>query len=70
MAKRMVKIKFLPDGTVKINNAGNPDAERIERELAELAAVLTGNQKAYEVEQHVHTHGHSHAGTHEHTHTH
>ena len=70
MAKRQIKITFLPGGQVKINNAGNPDAARIEKELAELAAVLNGDAQGYQVEKHVHTQGHSPAETHEHTHKH
>lgn len=64
--KRQVKITFNPDGTIQINNAGNPDEKRILSELAELAEVLTGKRDGFEVEQHVHSHGHTH--TQDHTH--
>lgn len=65
MAKRQIKVQILPDGEMKINNAGNPDEKRILDELAELAQLLSGDKKAFEVEKHVHTHG-GHAHTHQH----
>jgi hypothetical protein len=64
MGKRVIKATINPDGTVQINNAGNPDVERILRELGDLAKVLTGDSKGFEIEKHVHTH----ATAHEHTH--
>lgn len=70
MAKRQIKIKILPNGEIKVNNAGNPDAERITKELEELSAVLNGSSKGFEVEKHVHTHAtaHTHADGTIHTH--
>ena len=65
--KRQVKITINPDGTIRINNAGNPDEQRILKELEELAAVLSGNPKSFEVEKHVHTHATAHTHTHTHT---
>lgn len=65
MAKRQVKILITPQGEIKVDNAGNPDERRILDELAELAQILNGDSKGFEVEKHVHTHG-----GHAHTHTH
>jgi hypothetical protein len=70
MAKRQIKIKILPDGQIKIDNAGNPDEQRILKELEELAQVLNGDPKAVTIEKHVHTHAtaHTHADGTVHTH--
>ena len=62
--KRTVTVTILPDGTIKINNQGNPDEKLILKELGELAKVLTGSDKNFEVEKHVHTHATAHAHTH------
>ena len=64
--KREIRVKIMPNGEIKFDNAGNPDEKRILEELSELAALLTGDPKAFKVEQHVHTH----ATAHDHTHTH
>lgn len=65
MAKRQIKITITPQGQLKIDNAGNPDEKRILDELAELAELLTGDKKGFQVEQHVHSHG-GHNHTHQH----
>lgn len=64
--KRQIKLKILPTGEMKIDNAGNPDEARIKAELAELAQLLTGNGGGFEVEKHVHTHLTAHTHTHNH----
>ena len=65
MAKRQIRIQIEPDGTMKIDNAGNPDENRILEELGELAELLNGDGKGFKVEKHVHAHGgHSHTHTH------
>ena len=70
MTKRTVKVKIEKDGTFRINNAGNSDEARILRELSELAAILSGDKAAFEIEAHVHTHAtaHTHADGTIHTH--
>jgi hypothetical protein len=68
--KRQVKITINTDGTIKIDNAGNPDEKRILAELGDLAKVLTGSEKGYEIEKHVHTHATAHAHSHGTVHTH
>ena len=65
MAKRQVRVKIMPDGEIKINNAGNPNEKQILDELAELAALATGDKKAFVIEKHEHTHG-GHGQTHQH----
>ena len=65
MAKRQIKIEILPDGTMNIDNAGNPDEKRILDELSELAELLNGDKAGFKVEKHVHTHG-GHANVHQH----
>ncbi len=71
MAKRQFKVEILEDGTLKIDNAGNPDEKRIIREIEELALLLTGDPKKYVIEKHVHTHAnaHTHADGTVHTHS-
>lgn len=64
--KREIRVKIMPDGEIKFDNAGNPDEQRILKELAELAELLTGNPQAVRIEKHVHTHATAH--THDHTH--
>jgi hypothetical protein len=64
MAKRVIKVTINQDGTIKINNVGNPDEKRILAELEELAKVLTGESKGFEIEKHVHTHLTAHTHTH------
>lgn len=68
--KRTITVTILEDGTIKINNAGNPDEKRILKELAELAKVLTGDEKNLEIEKHVHTHATAHTHTDGTIHTH
>lgn len=65
MQKRVIKVKIAKDGTVNFDNAGNPDEQRILKELAELAKLLSGDEKAVKIEKHVHTHGHNHTHSHE-----
>ncbi len=67
MAKRQIKITISPTGDIQVDNAGNPDEQRILDELSELAEFLTGDPEGFQVEQHVHTHGHEHAVDHQHT---
>lgn len=59
--KRQVKITINPDGAIQINNAGNPDEQRILKELEELAKILTGESQGFKIEKHVHTHATAHA---------
>ena len=61
--KRQIKIEILPDGTLKIDNAGNPNSDRIIKEIEKLALMLTGDPKNYVIEQHVHTHATAHSHT-------
>lgn len=63
--KRQIRIEITPAGEMKIDNAGNPDEQRILDELGELAQLLNGDGKGFKVEKHVHTHG-GHAHTHVH----
>lgn len=65
MAKRRIKVEILPNGELKFDNSGNPDEKRIVDELAELAELLNGDGKGFEVEKHVHKHG-AHTHTHQH----
>lgn len=64
--KREIRIKIMPNGEIKFDNAGNPDEKRILQELAELSKLLTGDEQGVKIEKHVHTHSTSH--THDHTH--
>lgn len=65
--KRQIRIKVNPDGSMQINNAGNPDERRILAELEELAGLLSGDPKSFIVEKHEHNHATAH--THRHVHT-
>jgi hypothetical protein len=64
MPKRQIKVQILPDGQIKFDNAGNPDEQRILKELAELAQLLAGDPEAVKIEKHVHTHATAHTHTH------
>lgn len=63
--KRQIKITITPAGEMKVNNEGNPGEKQILDELAELAQLLNGDSKGFEVEKHVHSHG-GHNHTHQH----
>ena len=65
LQKREIRVTITDDGEIKFDNAGNPDEQRILKELAELAKLLSGDEKAVKIEKHVHTHGHGHAHSHE-----
>lgn len=58
--KREIRVTIKDDGEIKFDNDGNPDEQRILKELAELAKLLSGDEKAVKIERHVHTHGHGH----------
>lgn len=64
MQKRLIKVKIAKDGTVNFDNSQNPDEQRILKELAELAKLLNGDEKAVKIEKHVHIHGHGHTHSH------
>ena len=68
MQKRVIKVKISADGTINFDNSQNPDESRILQELAELAAMLSGDPQAVKIEKHVHQHGHGHAHSHDHVH--
>ena len=70
MAKRQIKVEILPDGTIKFDNAGNPDEKRIMKELQELAQLLSGDPQKLVIEKHVHTHATTHTHTDGTVHTH
>lgn len=57
---RRIKVQIQSDGTLKVDNAGNPDEKRILAELAELAELLNGQANGFKVEAHVHTHATAH----------
>ncbi len=62
MTKRQIKVTINPDATIKVDNAGNPDEQKILAELSELSQLLNGDKKGFEIEKHVHTHGgHNHS---------
>lgn len=61
MQTRTIKVNISADGTINFDNAGNPDEQRILKELAELAKLLSGDEKAVKIERHVHIHDHNHA---------
>ncbi len=62
MVKRIIKVKIARDGSMSINNAGNPDEARILKELEFLSELANGNAAGYKIEKHTHTHatGHTH----------
>lgn len=63
--KRQIRVEITPEGEIKIDNAGNPGEQQILDELAELAAIMTGDKAGFKVEKHTHTHGaHSHIHQH------
>ncbi len=64
--KRQIKVKISKDGTINFDNSTNPDEARILKELAEISAMLSGDEKAVKIEKHVHQHGHGHAHSHDH----
>lgn len=66
MAKRQIKIKVNPDGTIKVDNSVNPNEQQILKELAELSKLLNNDSAGFKVEQHKHG-NHSHTHTHVHT---
>ncbi|MBI5954385.1 MAG: hypothetical protein HY865_22235 [Chloroflexi bacterium] len=59
--KRQIKVQILLNGEIKFDNSQNPDEARILKELAELAAMLSGDPQAVKIEKHVHQHGHVHS---------
>lgn len=61
MAKRQIRVTITDEGEIKIDNAGNPDEQKILAELAELAEFVTGDKAGFKVEKHTH-------GAHSHTH--
>lgn len=61
MQKRVIKVKISDDGTINFDNSQNLDEARILKELAELAAMLSGDSQAVKIEKHVHQHGHAHS---------
>jgi hypothetical protein len=65
MVKRQVRIEITPDGEIKVDNQGNPGERQILDELAELAAILNGDNAGFKVEKHTHSHG-GHSHTHQH----
>jgi hypothetical protein len=67
---RKIRIKINEDGSMQVNNAGNPDERRILTELSELAEMLNGSPKGFEVERHVHTHQTAHVHSDGHVHSH
>jgi len=62
-APRKIKVKINPDGSIQFNNAGNPDENRILKELSELAEMLNGQPEGFKIEAHTHNHltAHTHA---------
>lgn len=66
--KRQIKVNITNTGEIKFDNAGNPDEQRILMELAELAKLLSGDEKGVKIEKHVHTHGNAHTHSHDHIH--
>lgn len=60
---RKIKVQVLEDGTIKFDNAGNPDEKRILSELGELAQLLTGDPAGFKIEAHVHNHLTAHVHT-------
>jgi len=65
MQKRVIKVKIAKDGIVNFDNSLNPDEQRILKELAELAKLLSGDEKGVNIEKHVHIHGHGHTHSHD-----
>jgi hypothetical protein len=70
MQKRQIKVTITPEGELKFNNAGNPDEQRILKELASIAELISGDPTGFVVESHVHSHGHGHEHYHEDEHVH
>lgn len=64
--KREIRITITDDGEIKLDNAGNPDEQRILKELAELAQILSGDPAGVKIEKHVHAHG-GHTIVHDHS---
>lgn len=66
MQTRTIKVKIGADGTINFDNSQNPDADRIMKELRELAELLSGDPQAVKIEKHVHQHGHVHGHARDH----